>query len=165
MKEKIVIIGAGPGGYVAALTAARRGGDVTLVEKAHPGGTCLNWGCIPSKIMKTSADFYVKTKEAGVYGIKVEGDVAVDMAAVMARKRQVVETQRRGIQALLKKSSVRFEQGRGYIKEQGVVSVADEKSWEKELHYDRLIWRWVPNPCRFRHFPLTVSRFFPAMTC
>ncbi len=153
MKEKIVIIGAGPGGYVAALTAARLGGDVTLVEKAHPGGTCLNWGCIPSKIMKTSADLYAKVREAVLYGIKVEGAVGVDMAAIMARKQQIVETQRRGILALLKKSKVQFEQGRGYIKEQGVVSVADDKSWEKEIHYDRLILAVGTEPLNISAFP------------
>ena len=153
MAEKIVVIGAGPGGYVAALRAAQLGGDVTVVEKEHPGGTCLNWGCIPSKIMKTSADLFLKTKEARAYGIKIDGNVAVDMAAIMARKQQIVETQRKGILALLKKSNVQFEQGRGYIKEQGVISVADDDCWEKEIHYDRLILAVGTEPLNISDFP------------
>ncbi|SMC44230.1 dihydrolipoamide dehydrogenase [Desulfocicer vacuolatum DSM 3385] len=153
MAEKIVVIGAGPGGYVAALKAAQLGGDVTVVEKEHPGGTCLNWGCIPSKIMKTSADLFLKTREARDYGIKIDGGVAVDMAAIMARKQQIMETQRKGILALLKKSNVQFEQGRGYIKEQGVVSVADDKCWEKEIHYDRLILAVGTEPLNISQFP------------
>jgi len=153
MTEKIVVIGAGPGGYVAALKAAQLGGDVTVVEKEHPGGTCLNWGCIPSKIMKTSADLFLKTREAKAYGIKMDDNAAVDMVAVMARKQQIVETQRKGILSLLKKSNVTFEQGRGYIKEQGVVSVADEKGWEKEIHYDRLILAVGTHPLNISDFP------------
>ncbi len=158
MVEKIVIIGAGPGGYVAALEAARRGGDVTVVEKAHAGGTCLNWGCIPSKIMKTSADLLVKTREAAAYGIKIDGPVAADMAAILARKQQILDSQRKGIISLLEKAHVKFEQGRGYIKEQGVVSVADEKSWEKEIHYDRLILAVGTEPLNMADFPFDGER-------
>ncbi|GAB6142772.1 dihydrolipoyl dehydrogenase [Desulfocicer niacini] len=158
MAEKIVIIGAGPGGYVAALEAARRGGDVTVVEKAHAGGTCLNWGCIPSKIMKTSADLLVKTREAASYGIKIDGAVAADMAAILARKQQILDSQRKGIMSLLEKAHVKFEQGRGYIKEQGVVSVADEKSWEKEIHYDRLILAVGTEPLDIADFPFDGER-------
>ena len=153
MVEKIVVIGAGPGGYVAALRAAQLGGDVTVVEKEYPGGTCLNWGCIPSKIMKTSADLFSKTKEAKTFGIKIDGTVAVDMAGIMARKQQIVETQRKGILALLKKANVQFEQGRGYIKEQGVISVADDNCWEKEIHYDRLILAVGTEPLNISDFP------------
>ena len=139
MGKKIVVLGAGPGGYVAALRAARLGAEVTVVEKEHPGGTCLNWGCIPSKIMKTSADLFMKMTEADTYGIKMTGEPVVEMAGIMKRKAGIIDIQRKGILSLLKKAGVAFEQGRGYIKEQGIVSVADADTWEKELHYDGLI--------------------------
>ena len=63
MKQKITIIGAGPGGYIAALKAASIGSEVTIIEEKNIGGTCLNKGCIPSKIMKTTADLYLKLKK------------------------------------------------------------------------------------------------------
>ncbi len=153
-----MIIGAGPGGYVAALEAARRGGDVTVVEKAHAGGTCLNWGCIPSKIMKTSADLLVKAREAASYGIKIDGSIVADMAGILARKQKVLKNQRKAILTLLEKAHVTFEQGRGYIKEQGVVSVADEKSWEKEIYYDRLILAVGTEPLNIHAFPFDGDR-------
>jgi len=137
--KKIVVIGAGPGGYVAALKAAALGGEVTIVEKEHLGGTCLNWGCIPSKIMKTSADTYLKLKDAHALGIKVEGTVSADMIAIMARKERIVETQRKGILSLLNHAKVSFERGRGYIKGAGVAVAVDAEGNEKELPFDSLI--------------------------
>jgi dihydrolipoamide dehydrogenase len=86
MTEKIVVIGGGPGGYVAALRAASMGGKVTLIEKENLGGVCLNWGCIPSKIMKNSADILLKFTKAAQFGINVEGKVTPDMPTLMAKK-------------------------------------------------------------------------------
>ncbi|MBF0211487.1 MAG: dihydrolipoyl dehydrogenase [Desulfamplus sp.] len=138
-KRKVVVIGAGPGGYVAALRAAALGGDVTVIEKENLGGTCLNWGCIPSKIMKSSADLYLKFKEADEFGIKVDGSVLPDMTAIMARKKKIVEMQQKGIASLLQHAKVKVEKGRGYIKGNGVVAVIDDQGSEKETLFDRLI--------------------------
>ncbi|MBF0204190.1 MAG: FAD-dependent oxidoreductase, partial [Desulfamplus sp.] len=156
-KKKIVIIGAGPGGYVAALRAAALGGEVTVIEKEHPGGTCLNWGCIPSKIMKTSADIYLKLKEADEFGIKVEGGVLPDMAAIMTRKNRIVETQRKGILSLLQNSKVTFEQGRGYIKDSGIALVismdVDGNQKIKEIPFDALVIATGTVPLNIPAFP------------
>ncbi|MBF0228777.1 MAG: dihydrolipoyl dehydrogenase [Desulfamplus sp.] len=173
-RKKIVVIGAGPGGYVAALRAAALGGEVTVIEKEHLGGTCLNWGCIPSKIMKTSADLYLKFKEANEFGIKVEGTVTADMTAIMARKQKIVEMQRKGILSLLQHAKVKFEQGRGYIKGKGVVAIINEavnnKSEDgntqncgknfyinsckhKEIYYDSLIIATGTSPLNIGAFP------------
>ncbi|HKJ98963.1 MAG TPA: FAD-dependent oxidoreductase, partial [Desulfotignum sp.] len=97
MGEKIIVLGGGPGGYVAALRAASLGGEVTLIEKENLGGTCLNWGCIPSKIMKNTADLLLKYRKAKDLGIHVEGRVLPDMAGLMARKQKILQSQRTGI--------------------------------------------------------------------
>ncbi|MFH1123717.1 MAG: FAD-dependent oxidoreductase, partial [Pseudomonadota bacterium] len=89
MTQGITIIGAGPGGYVAAIRGAQLGAEVTVIEQEKVGGTCLNWGCIPSKVMKTTADLVGKFKRAGEFGIAVDGSVQVDMEALMARKETV----------------------------------------------------------------------------
>lgn len=151
--KKIVIIGAGPGGYVAALRAAALGGDVTVIEKGHPGGTCLNWGCIPSKIMKTSADIYLKLKGAQEFGIRVDGTILPEMAAIMARKERIVETQRKGILSLLQHARVSFERGRGYIKDRGVAVAVDAEGNEKEILFDRLIIATGTVPLNVPAFP------------
>ncbi|MBF0257527.1 MAG: dihydrolipoyl dehydrogenase [Desulfamplus sp.] len=157
MGRKVVVIGAGPGGYVAALRAAALGGEVTVIEKEHPGGTCLNWGCIPSKIMKTSADTYMKIKEANEFGIKFDGTVIPDMALIMARKQRIVETQRKGILSLLQHAKVSFEQGRGYIKGEGIVAVInsdkDGNEHEKEIQFDALIIATGTAPLNIPAFP------------
>ena len=73
MSKNIVVLGAGPGGYAAAMRAAHLGGNVTLVERAHVGGTCLNWGCIPTKMMRRSADVLEDVRRAKEFGVNVEG--------------------------------------------------------------------------------------------
>ena len=97
MSRKIVVLGGGPGGYVAAVRAAQMGADVTLIEKDALGGTCLNRGCIPSKIMQTTAGMLHQFQRCKEYGIQMDSSPIVDMAALMARKEKIVNTQVRGI--------------------------------------------------------------------
>lgn len=156
MGNRVVVIGAGPGGYVAALRASALGGEVTVIEREHPGGTCLNWGCIPSKIMKTSADTYLKLLKAEEVGIKIEGDsfsIIPDMDAIMSRKQRIVETQRKGILSLLKHGKITYEQGRGYIKEKGLAAAVDSQGNEKEIPFDRLIIATGTAPLNIPAFP------------
>ena len=72
MAKRITVIGAGPGGYVAAIRAAQLGAEVTLVEKERVGGTCLNWGCIPAKVLKTTAEMLHGLNRAGEFGVILE---------------------------------------------------------------------------------------------
>jgi dihydrolipoamide dehydrogenase len=139
MKKHIVVIGAGPGGYVAALRAAALGAEVCLIEKESVGGTCLNWGCIPSKIMKTTADLFLKLKASASYGIEVGGEPCVDMEALMQRKRTLIDLQQKGIHALLKKGGVTYKQGCARIAAQGRVSVRNPDAAEEQIPYDALI--------------------------
>src|SRR5512139_683317 len=109
-KTRITIIGGGVGGYPAAIRAARMGVEVTLIEKDALGGTCLNWGCIPTKALLQSANVARTMKESEVFGIRCKG-YEVDFGAVMARKNTVVAQLTRGVGALLKAKKVKVIQG------------------------------------------------------
>lgn len=123
MKYDIIVIGSGPGGYVAAIRAAQLGKKVALVEKAEAGGVCLNWGCIPTKALLKSAQVYTYCKNASHYGVALEGEVKPDMAAIVARSRGVAETMSKGIQFLLKKNNIELIQGFGKLKSNHEVEV------------------------------------------
>ncbi len=106
----IVVIGSGPGGYPAAIRAAQLGASVALVEKEEMGGTCLNWGCIPTKTLIASSELLARIKSAGTMGLRVE-NVSFDYAAMADRKDQVVAKLRNGIKQLLKANGVTVIQG------------------------------------------------------
>ena len=105
-----VVIGAGPGGYVAAIRAAQLGLKTAVVEREAPGGVCLNWGCIPTKALLKSAETFNKIKHAEEFGIKVTG-VEADFPAVVARSLKVVEKMTKGVEFLLKKNKVDYIRG------------------------------------------------------
>ena len=129
----LVIIGSGPGGYVAAVRACQLGMKTAIVEKeARLGGVCLNVGCIPSKALLDSSEFYHMAKEqfAG-HGIKT-GKVGLDLAAMMARKDQVVEDLTGQVKKLLEGHDIRIVQGIGRLAGDGKVEVLDEKGKAKE---------------------------------
>ncbi|MFZ4506421.1 MAG: dihydrolipoyl dehydrogenase [Fimbriimonas sp.] len=107
----IAVIGAGPAGYVAAIRAAQLGASVVVIEKEYLGGTCLNWGCIPSKAMIASVERLNHVKHADKLGIKVTGTVEMDFPAMMARKEKIVQTQRGGVGMLFKKNKIRHIEG------------------------------------------------------
>ena len=108
----LIVIGAGPGGYVAAIRAAQLGLRVACIEKEPAlGGTCLNWGCIPSKALLDSSELYHEAKTSfAIHGIKV-GEIALDLPAMMARKDGVVQTLNRGVASLLKKNKIEHVRG------------------------------------------------------
>lgn len=115
MKYDIIIVGSGPGGYVAAIRAAQLGRRVALVERAEPGGVCLNWGCIPTKALLKSAQVYGYCREAAQYGIDLEGAARPDLEKIVARSRGVAETMSRGVQFLLKKNGIDLIAGFGRL--------------------------------------------------
>ena len=115
MKYDVIVIGSGPGGYVAAIRASQLGKKTAVVEKAEVGGICLNWGCIPTKALLKSAQVYTYINHAENYGIKVEGAVKPDMEAVVARSRGVADTMSKGVQYLLKKNNVDVIAGYGKL--------------------------------------------------
>src|SRR5512136_2572609 len=102
----VVVIGAGPGGYPAAIRAAQLGASVAIVEKEKLGGTCLNWGCIPTKALIAAADTFAKIKHAGKFGISVQG-ASVDYTAMVGHKNKVVTQLQGGIKQLLAGNGVK----------------------------------------------------------
>ncbi|MFW6249709.1 MAG: dihydrolipoyl dehydrogenase [Alkalispirochaetaceae bacterium] len=129
----VVIIGAGPGGYVAAIRAGQLGLKTALIEKRQTlGGTCLNIGCIPSKALLDSSEFYARTRnEAEEHGIEVSA-VKIDLAKMMARKEKVVSKLTGGVKMLLKSSGVDVYHGTGWIVDAGKVELRDESGKAKE---------------------------------
>lgn len=119
----IIVIGSGPGGYVAAIRASQLGMKVGVVEKAEPGGICLNWGCIPTKALLKSAQVLEYCRHASNYGISSGGAAAADFAAVIARSRSVADAMSKGIQYLFKKYNIEILAGFGRLKGKGTVEV------------------------------------------
>ncbi len=126
MNYDIIIIGSGPGGYVAAIRAAQLGFKTAVVEKAELGGICLNWGCIPTKALLKSAMVYKYASHASDYGVEIDGEVKPDFEAMVKRSRGVAETMSKGIQYLFKKNKIEHIKGYGKIKPGNIVEVTDD---------------------------------------
>ena len=123
MKYDIIVIGSGPGGYVAAIRASQLGKKVAIVEKAELGGVCLNWGCIPTKALLKSAQVYTYCKNAAHYGVAVEGEVKPDFEKIVARSRTVADTMSKGVAFLMKKNNIDILAGWGRLAGEGKVDV------------------------------------------
>jgi len=136
---KIAIVGAGPGGYVAAVRAAQQGAEVTVIEQDEVGGTCLNRGCIPSKVMKTTAEMLERCQRASEFGVTINGAAVLDIARLMTRKQKVVQDQVRGILKLLDHHKVRCIRGTGRIVSSDHIQVKSEGNGTEDVHWDRLI--------------------------
>lgn len=127
MKYDIIVIGSGPGGYVAAVRAAQAGKRTAIVEREALGGVCLNWGCIPTKALLKSASVYHYVKNAAAYGIDIEGEAKADITKIVARSHGVAETMSKGIDFLMKKNKIDVLRGHGSIESKGVVAVENEE--------------------------------------
>jgi dihydrolipoamide dehydrogenase len=114
-RYEVLVIGGGPGGYVAALRAAQLGASVALVEEKYLGGVCLNVGCIPTKALLRSAEAYDTVVGAKEYGIHVEGTVSPDWPAIQKRKERIVNLHTRGVASLLKRAKATVYEGRGRL--------------------------------------------------
>jgi dihydrolipoamide dehydrogenase len=119
----IVVIGAGPGGYPAAIRAAQLGASVAIVEREQVGGTCLNWGCIPTKALIAAADMFARIKHAEVLGITVKG-ASVDYAVMIGHKNKVVSQLQSGIKQLLTANGVKQFAGVASFKDRNTISIA-----------------------------------------
>jgi dihydrolipoamide dehydrogenase len=151
-KFQILIIGAGPGGYVAALKAAQLGARVGIVEKHHLGGTCLNYGCIPSKALLSSAELVHQIQNAEGWGVKVSG-VTFDWPAIQKRKDKVIAQLRGGIGALFKGRKVTVFQGVAKLKGVGRVVVTGADGTTQEIEAERVILAPGSAPMRVPGWP------------
>lgn len=123
-KYDLIVIGSGPGGYVAAIRASQLGMKVGVVEKAELGGVCLNWGCIPTKALLKSANVFEYFKHASDYGIEVK-DFKADLPGMVKRSREVAGSMSKGVQFLFKKNKIDQLIGHGKLKKGGKVEVTD----------------------------------------
>jgi dihydrolipoamide dehydrogenase len=145
----VVIIGGGPGGYVAAIRASQLGMKVALVEREHLGGVCLNWGCIPTKSLLRSAEIYDFVKRADEYGLTV-GNASFDIAKIVTRSRKISDQLSKGVQFLLKKNKVSVFRGEAKLSAAGSVSVETTDGGTKSVRANHII---IATGARARQLP------------
>jgi dihydrolipoamide dehydrogenase len=133
-----IVVGGGPGGYVAAIRAAQLGLSVALVEREHLGGICLNWGCIPTKSLLHTADLLREMRRAGDYGI-VTGEIGFDTARVVKRSRAVADQLSRGVKGLLRKNKVSVLEGEAKLAGAGRLVVTAKDGGAQELRSDAIV--------------------------
>jgi dihydrolipoamide dehydrogenase len=158
MSRRITILGAGPGGYVAAIRAAQLGAQVTLIERDRIGGTCLNWGCIPTKTLKTTAELLDNLRRSRELGVEVGGEARLNVERLMARKREVVETQAAGIMKVLRSHKVRFLQGEGRVLDPRHVRLESEAGETLEVVSDALLLATGSSPISIPSLPFDGER-------
>jgi len=134
----VVIIGGGPGGYVAAIKAAHLGLKALLVEKDKLGGVCLNWGCIPTKALVSTAELLNHLQRAGEFGIQVK-DYSFDFPAIMKRKDLITQRLSSGVGQLMKANQVRVVKGEGQIIEPGKVEITDSAGQKEVIKAKNII--------------------------
>ena len=139
MDFDVIVIGSGPGGYVAAIRASQLGMKTAVVERAELGGICLNWGCIPTKALLKSAQVYNYMKHSDDYGISIQGTAAPDFEKVIARSRTVADGMSKGIQFLFGKNKITVLKGFGKLKAKNTITLTDEAGETKEYTATHII--------------------------
>jgi len=133
MDFDLIVIGSGPGGYVAAIRAAQLGMKVGVVEKENIGGVCLNWGCIPTKSLLKSAQALEYALHAESYGVSISGEVKADFEKMIKRSRDVADGMSKGVQFLFKKNKIEIVNGIGKLKSATEVEVTDADGKAKTI--------------------------------
>jgi dihydrolipoyl dehydrogenase len=150
---KIAILGAGPGGYVAAIKAAQLGAQVTVIEDTEVGGTCLNKGCIPTKTLLATTELLHKMKNSTEFGIEISGQMTPNLSRIMERKNKVVSTQVKGIRSLFKSWGISLIEGRGMILSPEKIEVQKRDGTADIVGSDRIIIATGSRPAQLPLFP------------
>lgn len=148
-KYDLVVIGGGPAGYAAAIKAGQLGKKVACVEMERAGGTCLNWGCIPSKALLKSAELYQSMLHSEDFGFTT-GEISIDFAKVMKRSRNVADQMAKGIEFLFKKNKVDYVRGKAKIEKGNKVTVFEGTDKGTTLQADKVL---VATGCKPRMVP------------
>ena len=157
MAYDLIVIGGGPAGYVAAIRAAQLGKKVACVEADRAGGTCLNWGCLPTKALLKNAELYhTLAHRAAEFGFKIEG-ISYDWSAVIGRSRKVSDRLAGGIEFLFKKNKIDYIRGLGSIEgparsESSAMTAAARFTKRRTSSFPP-----AANPAAFRTFPSTAN--------
>jgi dihydrolipoamide dehydrogenase len=149
----LIVLGSGPGGYVAAIRAAQLGLKTAIVERENLGGICLNWGCIPTKALLRSAEVFHYMKHASSYGLKAEA-ISADIEAVVKRSRGVAKQLNQGVTHLMKKNKITVHMGQGKLLGGGKLSVTGEGGKTEELSAKHII---IATGARAREMPKAKS--------
>lgn len=148
-KYDLIIIGSGPGGYVAAIKASKEGMSVAIIEKKELGGVCLNWGCIPTKALLKSAEVFHYLETASEFGLKT-GKVGFDYEAIVERSRNVADTNSKGVKFLMKKNKITVLEGTGSIVAKGITKLVKTDGSEEMIHSKNII---IATGARARQIP------------
>jgi dihydrolipoamide dehydrogenase len=154
----IVVIGSGPGGYVAAIKGAQAGKKVALIEKAELGGICLNWGCIPTKALLKSAEVFNTVAHAAEFGIEAAAP-KVDFAKVIDRSRSVARQNSNGIQFLMKKYKVTVLKGQGRLLAKGLIEMTTAEGTKESVKAESIIISTGASPRQFPQYPIDGESF------
>ena len=146
----VIIIGGGPGGYVAAIRAAQLGKKTAIVEANHLGGICLNWGCIPTKALLKNAEVFELIQNAKKYGIEV-GEVTINWKKMIKRSRDIAKRLSKGIEYLMKKNKIDYISAYGKLTNNSTVEVTDSQGKKIQVKAENIIIatgaraKWFPN--------------------
>jgi len=138
MSYNLIVIGSGPGGYVAAIRASQLGMKVGIVEKESLGGICLNWGCIPTKALLKSAQVFEYVNHSKDYGINIK-NASIDFNSIIKRSRNIAEGMSKGVNFLMKKNKIDILKGFGKIVSKNEVEITDEKNESQIVNTENII--------------------------
>jgi dihydrolipoamide dehydrogenase len=155
---ELCILGSGPGGYVAAIKAAQLGAKVTVIEEDEVGGTCLNYGCIPTKTLLASTEALSMAKNIASYGINFVGEVTPNMQKIIDRKNSVVSTQVKGIRGLFKSWGITLKEGRGTFISENQIKITSKNGLEEIITADKFIIATGSRPANIPIFPFDGKR-------
>jgi dihydrolipoamide dehydrogenase len=145
----VIVIGGGPGGYIAAIRSAQLGKKTAIVESNHLGGVCLNWGCIPTKALLKNAEVLDIVKNAGKYGIEIP-KYTINWSKVIKRSRDVAKRLNKGIEFLMKKNKITYIPSRGKLINSTIVNTVSSDGKTKQLTADNII---IATGARPKWFP------------